>query len=68
MNRNRILAAALQGVFVLLTGLLIYDRPPDLAAFWHPFIQGALAMLTALGVNAGVRQVTRKQPSGDRAP
>lgn len=68
MNNNRLMAAALQGVFVLLTGLLIYDRPPDLAAFWQPCLQGALAMLTALGVNAGVRQVTRRQPVADRAP
>ena len=57
MTKTKLLAAFLQGLFVLLTGLLIYDKPPDLAGLWSPMLQGALAALSALGVGAAVRRV-----------
>ena len=57
MTKTKLLAALMQGLAVLITGLLIYDKPPDLAALWQPALQGALAVLSALGVGAAVRRV-----------
>ncbi len=44
------------GVLTFLTGLLIYDRPPELAAYWQPALQGAIAALGALGINLSIQR------------
>jgi len=55
MRRHQLLRAIGTGLAVFITGLLIYDRPPEIGAFWQPGLQAALAALSALGVNAAVR-------------
>ena len=54
-ERRYWLRALVVGLTTLLTGLLVYDKPPDLAGFWQPFLQGSLAALAALGVNVATR-------------
>ena len=57
MNRTKLLSAVLVGLAVALQALLIYERPPDLASYYQPVLQGLLAALSALGINAGVRRM-----------
>lgn len=44
-------------LFVVVTGLLIYDGPPDDwgTALWQPTLQGILAFLGAYGINMATR-------------
>lgn len=37
------------------SALLVYDRPPELAAYWQPALQAVLSGLAALGLNVGTR-------------
>lgn len=57
MTRTKLLAAALTGLAVFLTALLVYPMPPEPAAYFQPAIQGLLAALTKLGIDAGVRRL-----------
>ena len=61
MAKHQLLRAVGTGLVVLLTGLLIYEKPPTdiLGALWQPGLQGALAMLTALGLGAAVKSPGR---------
>ena len=43
------------GVAVFLTALLVYDRPPELSAYWQPALQGVLAALSQAGINVATR-------------
>ena len=45
--------AIVAGLITTLTALAIYDRPPELAAYWQPMLQGTLVALSALGLNVG---------------
>lgn len=55
MQHYQILRALGTAAAVFLTGLLIYDRPPELAALWQPGLQAGLAFLSALGLGVAVR-------------
>ena len=57
MTTRRLVSACLQGLVVFLTALMVYQTPPDAAAYFQPALQGALAVLSALGVGAAVRRV-----------
>jgi len=57
MMSTKLLSAVLTGVAVMVTALLIYERPPDLGSYYQPVLQGILAALSALGINAGVRRL-----------
>lgn len=57
MNRTKLLSAVLTGLAVFLTALLVYQVPPEPAAYFQPALQGVLAALSALGINAGVRRM-----------
>ena len=57
MNRTKLLSAVLTGLAVFLTALLVYQVPPEPSAYFQPALQGILAALSALGINAGVRRM-----------
>lgn len=49
--------AILQGLWMFLTGLAVYQGVPDsLDKLWQPAIQGMLAVLGALGINLNTRE------------
>ena len=51
---HRIVRAFLVGISVFLSNLLVYQHVPTLDQVWQPGLQAGLAMLAALGINAGV--------------
>lgn len=51
MNKRHIVRAIGVGLTVFITALLVYDRPPELALYWQPALQGIVAALAQLGFN-----------------
>ena len=43
------------GLITTATALLVYDRPPELALYWQPVLQGIIAAGAALGLNRVTR-------------
>lgn len=52
MNKKYIFRAIGVGLAVFVAALLVYDRPPELALYWQPALQGIAAALAQLGLNA----------------
>ena len=55
MQRHHLVRALGVALTVLLTGLAVYDRPPEITAYWQPVLQAVMAFLAAAGLNAGVK-------------
>ena len=53
---NPIVRAIGSGIAVFLTGIAVYQVPPDFAHLYQPAIQGALAFLTSLGLTAAAKR------------
>ena len=56
LNSGKLLRAVLSGVAVFITGIAVYQVPPDFAHLYQPAIQGALAFLTSLGLTAAAKR------------
>lgn len=54
-KRVYILRAMGAGLLTMLTALAMYERPPDLAAYWQPLLQGVIVALGQLGLNQATR-------------
>ena len=56
MKRHQLTRAALTGLSVLITGLMVYQGIPEsIDALWQPTGQGLLTFLSALGIGAAVK-------------
>ena len=53
MQRRHYLRALGVGVATMVSALMIYDRPPEWAAYWQPFLQGVSSALASLGMTMG---------------
>ena len=51
MNKRHLVRVVGVGLTVFFTALVVYDRPPELALYWQPALQGVLAALAQFGFN-----------------
>ena len=63
LTPGRLLRAILSGCAVFVTGIAVYQVPPDLVHLYQPAMQALLAMLTSLGLSGGAAKLSG--PSAD---
>ena len=55
MTRRHWIRAVGVGLTVFVAALLVYDRPPELALYYQPALQGVAAALAQWGFNTVTR-------------